>query len=471
MKRITVFLCLAVLSFTLWVGTQQAVSAKELTPLSLVGINSFPAVATDSNDNFTITWGYLGLGHMPGILAKRYDSTGEPLETSEFWVNSSSILSALINYDPDVTVDSSNNAVVAWCSYGLRASETNAQVTYTKIPDPTPPVEEPPEAERFSQIAPQQSEELVNPFIIPFTPAVAVDDSDNIAIAWSYVDISTGESGINLSIVDSGGTAGTPITVVSNVMENPLLQGGFNVNQTTLQPVFYYAPALAIDGEGNIVLTWTQTGLMPIFSNALEIPLTAIYYSKYTSSGSVVSDYDKQMVDVGFNSTVAVHEDKMIIAWNVLDIFSFKVRIMANIYVAGTISSDSPVKLGNRPGYNPAAFVDAGNYLVNTGMDIASDTNGNFFVAWGGGNAINKHVYLKEIYADGGSLSSEIQVSQGFEVNNNPSIATDTQGNIIVTWNKVSPLDIITGISSIYARRYDNSLQALGDEFKVNFSY
>ena len=405
-------------------------------------------------------------------MAKRYDATGEPIDTTEFWVNSSSILASLINYDPDVAIDSANNAVIAWCSYGLMASESNVQVTYTKIPDPMPPIEEVIESEKFSGIKPQQSEETGNPLSIPMTTAVAVDDSDNIAIAWSYLDLGTSESGIKLVIVDSGGTVSEPVTVVSNIMD-PLLQpqGIFKVKQAVTEPIFYYAPAIAIDGEGNIVETWTASGLMPFFSSSIELPLNAIYYSKFNSSGSVVSGYDKQLVDVGFNSTVAVHDDRMIIAWNVVDVFSLQVRIMASIFGGGIMSSEGPIKLGTRLGYSPSAFVDAGNYLLNTGIDLAADADGNFFVAWGGSTLLNKHIYLKEIYADGGSLSNEIQVSQGFDSNKSPSIATDTQGNIIVTWAKTSPVDLFTGMSAIYARRYDNSLQALGDEFKVNLSY
>ena len=144
---------------------------------------------------------------------------------------------------------------------------------------------------------------------------------------------------------------------------------------------------------------------------------------------------------------------------------------MATIYSPETQTLEGPIQLGTRLGYTPSAYIDAGNYLVNTGIDVASDPNGNFFVAWGGTNLLSNHIYLKEIYADGGSLSNEIQVSQGFEVNYSPSIATDTRGNIIVTWNKVSPLQPLKGISSIYARRYDSNLQALGDEFKVNLNY
>ena len=62
-------------------------------------------------------------------------------------------------------------------------------------------------------------------------------------------------------------------------------------------------------------------------------------------------------------------------------------------------------------------------------------------------------------------------MSQGFDVNNAPSLAVDSEDNIIVTWNKVSLANLLSGIGSVYARRYDNALQALGDEFKVNLSY
>ena len=471
MNRIRMLLFFVLLSFSLLSGLQHEVYANELTPLSLLDINSLPTVATDGNDNFTITWGYLGLGHMPGILAKRYDANGESIDIQEFWVNSSSGTFTLLDYDPVVASDSANNAVIAWCSYGLAASASNLQVSYAKIPSPVETGEPVAESKKLTKIAPQQSDTVINPFLIPLTPAIAVDSSDNTAIAWSYIDAETGETGIYLVIVDSGGTVGDPIKVVDNTTEPPVTTGAFTVNQLAVEPVFYYAPDVAIDGEGNIVVTWTASGLMPFLSSALELPLTAVYYSKYTSSGSVVKDYDKQLLDMGFNSSVAAQGDKMIFAWNVLDIFSLKIRIMASVYTADTLTSEGPIKLGTRLGYTPSAFVDAGNYLINAGIDVTADANGNFFVAWSGSNLLSNHIYLKEIYADGGSLSNEIQVSQGFEVNQSPSIATDSQGNIIVTWNKVSPLDLFTGISSIYARRYDGNLQALGDEFKVNLSY
>jgi hypothetical protein len=185
-----------------------------------------------------------------------------------------------------------------------------------------------------------------------------------------------------------------------------------------------------------------------------------------------VTGYDKQMVGTGFNSAVAVNESgTMIIVWNTLDIFSFKTRINAALFAGPEPPAEDPIQLGTRSGYTPSAFVDAGNDLFNSGIDIVANSEGNFLVTWGGSNLFSSHVYLKEVDSVEGNLSNEMQVSQGVQSNHSPSIATDSQGNIVITWNKVTPANLFTGFSSIFARRYDSNLQALGDEFKVNFMY
>jgi len=212
--------------------------------------------------------------------------------------------------------------------------------------------------------------------------------------------------------------------------------------------------------------------MLPCLSQGVELPLSAVFYSKYTTSGSVLEDYDQITVALGFNSSVAVNESgTMILAWNTFDIFSFKIRVNAALFAGTVAPSEGPLQLGVRSAYTPSAFVDTGNTLLNTGIDIAYDSEGDFFVTWGGSNLFSNHVYLKEIDSTGGYLSNELQVSQGAGVNYAPSIATDSQGNIIIVWNKVSPAQLFTSFSAVYARRYDNNLQALGDEFKVNLSY
>jgi hypothetical protein len=203
----------------LGVGIESVVYAGSIKPLSLIDINYAPAIATDGNDNVTIAWSYLGLGHAPGILAKRYNSTGEPIDNVGFWVSSSLAASSIFNYDPDIATDSSNNAVIAWCSYVFSSPGQNIQVVYKKV--------EPPETSKtdtvtkVTAISPQQDDdgEEINLLKIPFSPVIAVDGSDNIAIAWAYYDFKSGESGIYLVVIGSDGTAIDPVKVVDNLSE------------------------------------------------------------------------------------------------------------------------------------------------------------------------------------------------------------------------------------------------------------
>lgn len=472
------------------VATASRVHANALNPLTLLDANGLPAVATDSSDNIVITWGYLGLGNIPGIMAKRYNSEGTPIDNVGFWVSSPFAAPSIFNYDPDIATDSSGNSIIAWCSYQFSSPAKNIQVVYNKVSPPTA-TSSLDTAPAIRAISPQQGdEEEINLLNIPFTPGVAVDSSDNIAIAWSYYDFESGESGILLTVVNSSGTAITPVTVVSNVPKttttNSSQDSSLNGNgkgtveispsQTTLTAILYYAPAIAFDGEGNIVITYTGTGMLPFLEGeeSGDIPLTAVFYSKYTTSGSVVSDYDKLTVAIGLLSTVEVDSSgNMIIAWNTFDISTtLKVRIMSAIYPAEESSSRKVFEVGvRRPDSATSAFVDTGDNFLNMGIDIAADTEDNFFVAWGGSNFFGSHIYFKEIYSDGYYLSNEVQVSQGFDFNFGPSIATDSKGNVIITWNRFSLADLFTGAFSVYARRFDNTLQALGDEFKVNISY
>ncbi len=462
MKNAVLLLC----SFSLFVavvaGSASDGYAQTIGPRSLLDINAMPAVATDSNNNFTVTWSYMGLGHLPGILAKRYDSSGQALDSTGFWVNSGFGSTALFNYDPDIVTDSTDNAVIAWCAIGLLSSES-AQVVYTRVSPSLAAAASDASPAPLSAITPQQDGDPQEILSIPYSPAIAIHSDDTIAIVWSYFTVGTNESGIYLTVVKPDGTAGDPVTVASNMETSD--------GATVINPVLYFSPSVAFDMDGNILITWTAAGLQPYFLGT-DLPFCAVYYSKYDSSGKVVSDYDQLVVGMGFNSRVAVSSNNtMLIAWNAIDLFTFKVRIMAALSAPTDSPSSAPLQMELGSGYTPSAFVDAGNYLFNTGIDIAPDSEGNFFITWGGSTLFNDNIYLKAIYSGGSSLSDEIKLSKGSDFNNSPSLAIDSEDNIIVAWNKVSLANLLSGSGSVYARRYDNTLQALGDEFKVNLSY
>ena len=211
--------------------------------------------------------------------------------------------------------------------------------------------------------------------------------------------------------------------------------------------------------------------MLPCIVEDTEIPMSAVFYSVY-SGGSAVED--KETLSMGFNSTVASNSSgDMIIAWNTFDFLTLRTRIKASIVYGSEEESSSKalVELAVGADFPTTRFIDTGNYTFIRGMDVAVDTEGNFFIVWGGTKLTGTHIYLKEIYSDGVVLSNEVQVSQGFNKNYDPSIATDSQGNIIVTWSKFSLKGLFAGTRSVYSRRFDNNLQALGDELKVNVVY
>ena len=218
MKRITYGFCCAVLVVIFGLGVSGIVYADSIKPLSLLDINALPSVATNANDDFTIAWGYLGLGSIPGILAKRYNSNGQPIDNVGFWVSSPFAAPSIFNYDPDIATDSANNSVIAWCSYVFSSPGENIQVVYTKV-KPASEAGRVNEVPKAYSISPQQEDAAINLLNIPFSPVIAVDGEDNIAIAWSYYDFKSGENGIYLTVINSEGTAIAPVKIVDNVEE------------------------------------------------------------------------------------------------------------------------------------------------------------------------------------------------------------------------------------------------------------
>lgn len=104
---------------------------------------------------------------------------------------------------------------------------------------------------------------------------------------------------------------------------------------------------------------------------------------------------------------------------------------------------------------------------------VASDAQGNFVVTWqsgGGQDGSGSGIYAQRYAANGAPLGSEFQVNS-YTVGEQwrPSIASDAQGNFVITWVSDGQ-DSSKG--GIYAQRYAANGAPLSSEFRVNaFTY
>lgn len=119
--------------------------------------------------------------------------------------------------------------------------------------------------------------------------------------------------------------------------------------------------------------------------------------------------------------------------------------------------------------------VTQGEFIVNTFVtgnqnvnSVASDDNGNFVVTWSSQNqdGSGEGIYAQRFNHLGISQGSEFRVNTYTNGNQHfPSIAMDNDGDFVITWNSANQDGSDYGI---YAQRYDNTGTAVGTEFQVN---
>ena len=212
MKKIKTLISGAVLTMILGMG---------MVNIGYADVNILPAVAVNSNDDVTITWSYLGRGSIPSILVKRYDKEGAPIDNVGFMVSSSFGSRSFYNYDPDVATDSAGNSVIVWCSYEFYSPGENISVVYTIVPPPGETSRET-AAPPVKTVLPQQDDDEeveINLLNFPFSPVVAIDSEDNMAIAWATYDFKSGANGIYLATGTVTEGMSEAVKVIDNVEE------------------------------------------------------------------------------------------------------------------------------------------------------------------------------------------------------------------------------------------------------------
>ena len=198
------------------------------------GDQYYPSVAADGADDFVVAWDSLG---SPGsdssgysIQAQRFDRGASPLG-AQFQVNSYTNDG---QYRPDVAADADGSFVVIWTSVGSDEGDNSGESVHAQLYD--------------AGGVPAGSQFQVNSTTggCQRFPAVALDGSSQFVITWES-DSSAGSDSDGVSIqgqrYDDGGL---PLGVE------------FQVNSYTTDD--QERPAIAADGAGDFVITWQSDG-------------------------------------------------------------------------------------------------------------------------------------------------------------------------------------------------------------------
>ena len=231
----------------------------------------------------------------------------------------------------------------------------------------------------------------------------------------------------------------------------PVPEGSeFQVNTYTTNAQL--APAVAMDGQGGFVITWT--------SDDQDGSGNGVYAQRYDAAGVAQgSEFQVNTYTTGSQAFPCVAMDldgDFVICW----ISSNQDGSNSGIYAQR---------------YNTARVVDGPEFQVNTFTTnyqstpvIDMDSEGDFVIVWQsyGQDGYGNGVYAQRYNASGAADGPEFQVNTYTNSNQPlPSIGMDSQGNFVIAW--VSSGQDGSG-SGIYAQRFDATGLPQGLEFIVN---
>lgn len=316
-----------------------------------------PAISTDGNGNFVITWFDYRNGDWD-IYAQRYSSDGTALGNN-FKVNDEEE-SAFLHVPPSISMDSSGNFVIAWSDDRNGDSDIYLQ---RYLSDGTA------EGSNFKVNDDEGSAGQV-------FPSIEADGSGNFVIAWQ--DSRNGDYDIYAQRYLSDGTA---------------IESNFKANDDEGSAYQRY-PSISTDGSGNFVITWVD----------VRNGDGDIYIQRYLSDGTAVGSNIK----VNDDEESADYQSYPSISMNGSGNFAITWTDIRNGYpydiYAQRYSSD-----GTAEGSNFKVNDDEGN-AGQRYPSISKDESGNFVITWHERNG-DPDIYAQRYSSDGTPLGTNFRVT------------------------------------------------------------
>jgi len=261
-------------------------------------------------------------------------------------------------------------------------------------------------------------------------PAIAMDADSNFVVVWR----SYRHDG------DSGGIFGQRFDPNCSPVG-----AEFQINTTTSGD--QTEPAIAMDRTGNFVVAWHGPGVSEEDVFARRFDTNAQPLSQEFRVNSFTDNRQR------FPKAATSQTGAFVVVWE-------SEKPDAEDYVwaaAGQLYNANGTAIGNE--FQPSQIPDC-RY-----PDVAMDAHGNFVVVWM--HNTSKNAIMAKLYdADSTPKKDPFKVSSvGFGSISRPSVATDSSGNFVVTWDGHHQW---ASLDDIHARWWKFDGTAMGEQFLVN---
>jgi len=223
----------------------------------------------------------------------------------------------------------------------------------------------------------------------------------------------------------------------------------FQVNTYVTYGQMY--PSISMNKNGNFIITWSGTGTGDD---------SGIFAQRYNSSGTKIGSEFKVNTYISndqMSPSVSMSDnDTFIISWSSYGQDGGGYGIYAQRYNANGTKNGSEFPVNT--------YITSDQQYPSTGIDI----NGNFIISWmsNGQDGSGYGVYAQRYNSDGTTNGSEFRVNS-FTIGNedSPSVAMNNSGNFVISWTGYPQ----TGSSyGVYAQRYNSDGSKISTEFQVD---
>jgi hypothetical protein len=378
----------------------------------------FPSIAMDDDGDFVITWESLQQdGASSGVYAQRYNSTGVS-QGSEFRVNTHTTSS---QNNPRVAMNAGGSFLVTWGSANQDGSNVGVY------------------AQAYHATGlPQGAEFRVNTHTTSAQSgqAVVLAQQGDAVVVWH-------------SNLQDGSNFGVYAQRYEEVVTLPATGAEFRVNTYTTNS--QQLPVIAIDGDGDFVVSWASSGQ--------DGSGFGIYAQRYGATGTAQGNEFRVNTFTTGDQTepvVAIDADgDFVVAWTSVSQDGAGTGIFAQRFdAAGT-----PV--GTEFRVNTSTSAD------QLRPAVAIDPDGNFFIVWDSNlqDGSGYGVYAQRYNLFGVPQGAEFAVNT-FTTSDQrrPTVAADAVGNFVIAWNSNQD----GSGHGIYAQRYNRAGATQGTEFRIN---